>query len=271
MQCCIGDSINVAMSVFNTLRPRQNGRHFPGDRFKRIFLNENVWISLKISLKFIPNGPINNISALVQIMAWRRPGDKSLSEAMVVNLLTHICVSPPHWVNPHNVKNRMKLVSIPLYTDYLPFVDFFCPFILQSFHYLFCICLSVFIGSTCAEGTRLFHCFLDAPVSNEPCLPANSMLFTVKWRGSSIVINITASYSNHMGRSLVWWIGRIYVIHTTLDVFPLGIVMITDSRIHLLGHQVARLLCSVEYGLFYRNVNYSDINVKYPRARMNNP
>ena len=58
----------------NTLRPRQNGRHFPNDIFKWIFLNENVLISIKISLKFVPRGPINNIPTLVQIMAWRRPG-----------------------------------------------------------------------------------------------------------------------------------------------------------------------------------------------------
>ena len=35
----------------NTLRPRQNGRHFADDTFKRIFLNENVAISIKMSLK----------------------------------------------------------------------------------------------------------------------------------------------------------------------------------------------------------------------------
>ena len=79
---------------------RQNGRHFADDIFKCIFLNENVLISIKISLKFIPKGPINNIPALVQIMAWRRPGDKPLSEPMMVNLLTHICVTRPQWVNP---------------------------------------------------------------------------------------------------------------------------------------------------------------------------
>ena len=39
---------------------------------------------IKISLKFVPKGPINNIPALVQIMAWGRPGDKPLSEAMIV-------------------------------------------------------------------------------------------------------------------------------------------------------------------------------------------
>ena len=70
--------------IFHTLRPRQDGRHFPDDIFKCIFLNENVLISIKISLKFVPKGPINNIPALVQIMAWRRSGNKPLSEPMMV-------------------------------------------------------------------------------------------------------------------------------------------------------------------------------------------
>ena len=52
-------------STVNTLRPRQNGRHFPDDVFNCIFLNENVWFSIEISLKFVPKGPINNIPALV--------------------------------------------------------------------------------------------------------------------------------------------------------------------------------------------------------------
>ena len=51
--------------IFNTLRPRQNGRHFADDIYKCIFLNENVWISIKSSLKFVPKSPINNILALV--------------------------------------------------------------------------------------------------------------------------------------------------------------------------------------------------------------
>ena len=85
--------------IVNTLRPRQNGRHFTDDIFKRIFLNENVWILIKISLKFVSEGPINKISALVQIMAWCRPGDKPLSEPMMISLLTHICVTRPQWVN----------------------------------------------------------------------------------------------------------------------------------------------------------------------------
>ena len=83
---------------FNSLRLRQNGRRFADDTYKRIFLNENVRIAIKISLKFVPKGPINKIPALFQIMAWRIPGDKPLSEAMVVSLLTHKCVTRPQWV-----------------------------------------------------------------------------------------------------------------------------------------------------------------------------
>ena len=77
---------------FNTLRPRRNRRHFADDIFRCIFLNEYERISLRFSLKFVPKVRINNIPSLVQIMAWRRPGDKPLSEPMMVSLLTHICV-----------------------------------------------------------------------------------------------------------------------------------------------------------------------------------
>ena len=51
--------------VVNTLRPRQNGRHFADDIFKCIFLNENEWSLFMISLKFVPKVRINNIPALV--------------------------------------------------------------------------------------------------------------------------------------------------------------------------------------------------------------
>ena len=94
-------TINSAFPI-NTLRPRQNGRLFTDDTFKRIFLNENIRISTKNSLKFVSKDLINNIPALVLIMAWRRPGDKPLSEPMMVNLPTHICVTRPQWVN-HNI------------------------------------------------------------------------------------------------------------------------------------------------------------------------
>ena len=57
------------------------------------FLTENVWISLRISMKFVPKVRINSISAFVQIMALRRPGDKPLSEPIMVSALTHIFVT----------------------------------------------------------------------------------------------------------------------------------------------------------------------------------
>ena len=79
--------------VLNTLRQRRNRRHFADDIFKCIFLNENVLTSIKISLKFILKGPINNIPALIQVMAWRRPGDKPSSEPMMIILLTPICIT----------------------------------------------------------------------------------------------------------------------------------------------------------------------------------
>ena len=52
-------------SFLNTLRLRENGRHLADDIFKCIFLNENAWIAMKISLKFVPKCPMNNSTALV--------------------------------------------------------------------------------------------------------------------------------------------------------------------------------------------------------------
>ena len=91
--------IIISITIINSLRLRQNRRHFAEDVFKCNFLNGNVWIPIKISLKFVPTGPINNIPALVQIMAWRRPGDKPLPEPMMDSLPTHICIIRPQWVN----------------------------------------------------------------------------------------------------------------------------------------------------------------------------
>ena len=54
---------------------------------------------LTISLKIVPKVRMNNIAASVQIMVWRRPGNRPVSEPMIVNLLTHICATRPQWVN----------------------------------------------------------------------------------------------------------------------------------------------------------------------------
>ena len=86
---------------------RQDGRHFPNDILKWIFLNENLWLLIKISLKLLPLSLMNNISALVQIMAWCPPGDKPLSKPMMVSLLTHIRLTRPQWVKGNDtLQNR---------------------------------------------------------------------------------------------------------------------------------------------------------------------
>ena len=93
-----GGTRSTKFCILNAFRPRQNVRHFPGNLFSNAFFNENVQISIKVSLKFVPGGPVNNFPALVQIMAWRRPGDKPLSEPMMISLQAHICVTRPQWV-----------------------------------------------------------------------------------------------------------------------------------------------------------------------------
>ena len=62
---------------------RQNSHHFADDRFKCIFMNEKWCILIRISLKFVPKGPIDNVSALVQVMAWCRAGGKPLPEPVL--------------------------------------------------------------------------------------------------------------------------------------------------------------------------------------------
>ena len=92
-QCC-----PRSLSPYGVTRPQwvntlQINTLRPDDISKCIFLNENLRISIKMSMKFVPKGLINNISVLVQIMAWHRPGNKPLSEPMMVSLLTHIYAS----------------------------------------------------------------------------------------------------------------------------------------------------------------------------------
>ena len=71
-----GEGVCVSKITDGHIEAETTGRHFVDDIFKCIFLNENTSISINISLKFVPEGRINNIQALVQIMAWRWLGDK---------------------------------------------------------------------------------------------------------------------------------------------------------------------------------------------------
>ena len=102
----------VILSVVDSFKLRRNRRHFADDILKCVFLNENVLISFEISLKFIPKGPVYNIPALVQIMAWRRPGDKPLSEAMIFILMTHICVTWPQLIRVTHFLISFRVASL---------------------------------------------------------------------------------------------------------------------------------------------------------------
>ena len=70
---------------------------------------KNIWIPIKISLKFVAMSPVSKMSALVQIMAWCRPDDKPLSEPRMVCLQTHTCVTRPQWVN---IKTRRSFYAL---------------------------------------------------------------------------------------------------------------------------------------------------------------
>ena len=78
----------------------QNSRHLADDIFKCIFMNESVCILNRISLKFVPRDPFDNKSAMVQVMAWRRTGDKPLPEPMLTQFTEHICGTMGRWANP---------------------------------------------------------------------------------------------------------------------------------------------------------------------------
>ena len=99
----------------NKMRPRKSGRYLTDDIFKCIFLNEHFWIQITISLIFSLDGQMINIPSLVPILAWRRPGDKPLSEPIVVSLMAHICITPPQWVNINRSSIKRNLVISYVY------------------------------------------------------------------------------------------------------------------------------------------------------------
>ena len=56
---------------------------FDNRHFQMHFFTEKDRVQIRISLKFVPKSPIDNKPPLVQVMAWRRTGDKSLPEPMM--------------------------------------------------------------------------------------------------------------------------------------------------------------------------------------------
>ena len=109
------------LDLLDNLTNGQNGRHFADDIFRRIFLNEKFSILIRILLKFVHKGPIDNKWALIQVMAWRRTGDKPLSEPMPTHFTdAYICGTRGRWVLTH--RGWDKIADILLTT----FPNTFC-------------------------------------------------------------------------------------------------------------------------------------------------
>ena len=89
--------MDIPIKSLNSSPPGQNGRHSASDIFKYIFLTENLFF-IQISLKFVPKHPIDNTSALVQVMARRRTGDSHYLKQYCPSSLTHKCDIRGRWV-----------------------------------------------------------------------------------------------------------------------------------------------------------------------------
>ena len=193
--------VTVTYSL-NTLRPRQNGRHFADDIFKGIFFNENVWILIKFSLKFVPKGPINNIPSLVQIMAWRRPGNKPLSEPRMESLLTHIWITRPQWVNRCLCSHIYNLIIIS------------------------CLQISPIWGLVCQKlsraGTRnyipqIFWDVISYPCLWYPFLVHNGTvheIVVVEWPGS---IDISYVSTSHVVMGMIKMFRKKFIAHSLYE------------------------------------------------------
>ena len=82
------------------------------DIFKSIF-NESVWIPITISLKFVPKGPIDYNSALVQVVAWH-----AVFETLPVGAKSLPILTPDYWHPPQSnfTEYKQDMVAVFLCT-----------------------------------------------------------------------------------------------------------------------------------------------------------
>ena len=74
---------------FLCLRLQENGWHFADGIIKLFILYENLYILIQIS-----QDPVNNKPALVQAMAWRGKGEKTLPEPMIPQFTSFQWIEP---------------------------------------------------------------------------------------------------------------------------------------------------------------------------------
>ena len=99
----------------NSSLPGQNGFLFADDIFRCILRNEKFCISIKISLKFVAKFPIDNNLALLQIMAWRRIGDKPLSRPMLTRFTDIYVALGGDELNVHISNTQLWLISLSFF------------------------------------------------------------------------------------------------------------------------------------------------------------
>ena len=131
------------------------GRDKMATIFQTMFLNEFSWMKMYVFwLNFHWNLLARDqlTSTMVHIMAWRRPGNKPLSEPMMVNLLTDIWVTRPQWAKETLVKLESKF-----YIQKKVFIVWNCPpfssslnelnFTSIQYHLIICMCVFWFCFS----------------------------------------------------------------------------------------------------------------------------
>ena len=97
----------------NTFRPRQKGCHFADDIFRLVSSYEKCSLLIQISLRFVPNGPIDSMATLVQIMAWHQTGDKPWASYQIRKIAGCACAGNAGNVFPRRRFQRKPLVSDP--------------------------------------------------------------------------------------------------------------------------------------------------------------
>ena len=174
------------------------------------FFNENVWYSNVIPPKFDPKVWINNIPALVQIMVWRRPGDKPLSYPMMFRLLTHICVIRPQWVKGMILHNDV--------TTTLP---------QNAFAYIY---IHTFLACSRACASKVFSLRADCgrvivyPGLKQWERPRHNIFGVCTWLAGGVCMSISAnsSASKHLTvTKIVWKIAYVTFDHLISHFFKI--------------------------------------------------
>ena len=146
---------------------------------------------IKISLKFIPKCPINNIPALVQIMAWCRSGDKPLPEPMVVSLLTHICVTRPQWVN---------YSLIPKFKGFWAKPQLWHGWVITSHHYH-----DVIMGAVASQNHQPHDCLFSRLFWRRSKITSKLRVTGLCAGNSPVTGEFTAQMASNAENVSVWW------------------------------------------------------------------